>query len=495
MPSPPLTKMDNEKVKGAGAAAPHGSTEDKEAAKKANAAFLASVKEISIKGVTDMVKGHPLWAVVTILTFVSMGITSFYLLWDLPSYTILFFKTVLSPRTYVSIFFSLWFVLRHFVFPLVVILGNIWLFRQSLLRVVSAFLKDKKGVLMKEPQLKASWDCSAKTCQLDANGLKLCEGLNEADEIVRADAIIVGLAKAQTETTGALAVDINVVLDGVEVTFVAYDPKFKDTNINRLIAKIAPPKESEKLPEEPEKEEEDEEKKKEKEKVKKESRVRVIALIRSATIHVKVGGPLGVRQAVPPIKLVNEQIDPQILSHKLRLVAWLNGLILRTIANSGFDAVASAFSGAGHVVEGASDFMLSGIDKVAGFVPGGQVLTGATGGVRDVVGGTMGGVGKVADGLAGGGKALVEGFTSGSVSGVGKGLVGAGKSVGEGMVGGVTSTVGGVGKGVTSLGKGFFGAGKSLFGRGKDKNGSGSNVAMDEAASKGEEEPETTEKN
>uniref|UniRef100_A0A0G4HQ71 Uncharacterized protein n=1 Tax=Chromera velia CCMP2878 TaxID=1169474 RepID=A0A0G4HQ71_9ALVE len=477
--------MGSDKAKDAPAVTPA----DAEAAKRSTAAFLASAKEISVKGVVDTAKEKPLWLLVTVLTFVSMAFGFVFFLWNLPSHVIALFKFVLSPRTYLVVVYWLYFVLRHVVLPVVVVVGNLWVFRQVILRLAAAWLKEKNGVLLKEPLLSFTWDWKAKTCQLDANDLKLCEGLEEKDQIVSARAITVGAAKSKTATTEVTAVDVNVILDEVDVSFVAYDPKFKDTNINRLIAKLTPKGEKPDVPPADEVPATEPEKKQE---VKKEQRVRVIALIRKATIHVKAAGPLGVRQLIPSIILENERIEPSILGNKLKLVAWLNGLILRTLANSGFDAVAGAFKGAGHVVEGASDLMLSGIDKFAGFVPGGQVLTGATGGVRDVVGGTFGGVGKVADGLAGGGKALVEGFTSGSVTGVGKGVVGAGKNIGEGVVGGVTSTVGGVGKGVTSIGKGFFGAGKSLFGR-KDKSGSGGNTPADGSA-KGEEETDEAKK-
>lgn len=67
----------------------------------------------------------------------------------------------------------------------------------------------------------------------------------------------------------------------------------------------------------------------------------------NAQIHVRAASKGGGKNAgvplVPPIILAHETISTKTLSSTPKMVAWVNVLVLRAIANSGLDAVANVF--------------------------------------------------------------------------------------------------------------------------------------------------------
>ena len=62
----------------------------------------------------------------------------------------------------------------------------------------------------------------------------------------------------------------------------------------------------------------------------------------------------------------------------------MNGVVLRTIANSGFDAIAGGFNAVGGEALGGVDKVFGGVNKVADKVPGGFIVKGATGATSSV---------------------------------------------------------------------------------------------------------------
>ena len=224
--------------------------------------------------------------------------------------------------------------------------------------------------------------------------------------------------------------------------FVTYDMKFKDTNVNRLLEKlgVAPDGDAEEPPPP----------KKEEPKPSGESGPppKFKARIKSGTIEVKAKGPLGTRPIIPPIKLHDEQLSHETLSSTTGLLLWVNGVVLRTIANSGFDAIAGGFNAVGGAALGGVDKVFGGVNKVADKVPGGFIVKGATGATSSVLHGTVKGAGAAVGGVAGAGKAVTKGVTSGSVSGMAAGM----KEAGGELAGGVKGAGSGVAGGVTNAG-------------------------------------------
>mmetsp|Transcript_11206 Transcript_11206/g.34457 ORF Transcript_11206/g.34457 Transcript_11206/m.34457 type:complete len:499 (+) Transcript_11206:160-1656(+) len=327
--------------------------------------------------------------------------------------------------------------LRHFLAPLVVILGGLWINRKFLIKKVVEFLKGK-GILLKELSIDADVDLKKKaiSSQIRDIGLAL-----EKDEDSKSKTANINIAEVDAIDVGFSVADgADVLIDGVRILFVAYDMKFQDTNINRLIEKLGgkPDENAEKPPPPPKKEE-----------PKKDTGEaapvpKFKARIKSGCIEVKAKGPLGTRSIIPPIKLDDEQLSQEVLSSKIALLGWVNGVVLRTIANSGFDAIAGGFDAVGGAALGGVDAVFGGVNKVADKVPGGFLVKGATGATSSVLHGTVGGAGKIVGGVAGGGKAVVKGVTSGSVSGLKDGLKEAGGEVAGGVKGGVGSAAGGV---------------------------------------------------
>jgi len=340
-----------------------------------------------------------------------------------------------------TIFNTIFGLLRHIVAPLFVILGGLWINRDFLIKKAVEFTK-KKGVALKPLTIDADADIGKKAASVQIRGIGI--GV-EKDAASKSTEPVQNIAEIDDIHAGySLADGADIVIDGVRIAFVTYDMKFKDTNINRMLERLGVSGDDEDEAPPPPKKEEPKKDSGEPAEVPKFK-----ARIRSGEIKVMAKGPLGTRSIIPPIKLDDEQLASETLSSKVALLKWVNGVVLRTVASSGFDLVSGAFDGVTGGALAVTDKAFGAIDKVADKVPGGFIVKGATGATSSVLKGTVGGASKVVGGVAGGGKSVVKGVTSGSVSGFTDGLKDAGKQVGGGVTGGLKEAGGGV-KGATS---------------------------------------------
>ena len=118
---------------------------------------------------------------------------------------------------------------RHAVLPSVVVVTGLWINRNWVLGQLAARAADK-GVLVKPPRVEATVDLSRKlvSTTLTDLGLQNSEG-TEAIDVGRVDVV-----RASYDPSGGL----DLVIDGLHVLFLAYDAKFKDTNITRVLDKL-----------------------------------------------------------------------------------------------------------------------------------------------------------------------------------------------------------------------------------------------------------------
>jgi len=399
------------------------------------------------EGVVDKAKKMGLfvpWAALTGLVVADKSWSIFKIL----KYTIM----TLIPGAAMGLWASKWTILstianaifgalRHILAPLVVVLGGLWINRDWLIGKAVEFTK-KKGVALKPLTIDADTDFANKAASVQIRGIGIgvekgaeSKSTEPVENIAEIDDIYAGYS---------LADGADIVIDGVRIAFVTHDMKFKDTNINRMLERLgvtdddaegkapapapAPAKKDDGPAAPPPK---------------------FKARIRSGEIKVMAKGPLGTRSIIPPIKLDDEQLSHETLSSKIALLKWVNGVVLRTVASSGFDLVSGAFDGVTGGALAVTDKAFGAIDNVADKVPGGFLVKGATGATSSILKGTVGGASKVVGGVAGGGKAVAKGVTSGSVSGFTNGLKDAGGQVGGGLKAGVKSAGSGV-KGATT---------------------------------------------
>ncbi|KAH8072873.1 hypothetical protein JL721_3523 [Aureococcus anophagefferens] len=188
-----------------------------------------------------------------------------------------------------------------------------WRFRDPILARGVAWLEANKGVRAAAPTADA-----AAPRRTGARVAGVAVALPESETpVVALDEFRLSYAEA----SGAKA-----VLEGLTITFVAYDARFKDTNVSRLLGKLgggagAPPKK--------------------KRATKTSSSPKFSARVVGGVVHVLAAGPLGVRPLIPPIALDDETVDSDVLASKFKFAAWLNALVLRTLSGSSLDAVAA----------------------------------------------------------------------------------------------------------------------------------------------------------
>lgn len=368
------------------------------------------------------------------LTLLWWGFSVLKLLWFLAKQWRTFLKVLYYVAKYALI------TLKNVVFPIVCILGNVWVFRNALIRAAVRLAKEKKGFILRNfiidgrAQLKEPREMEV---ALRNVGLKV--RFDEPEEMLSFDKLSVNLTQNDPKK---LFFDLDVVLDGLQINLVTFDVRFKDTNLSRFLAALQGDDEDE-TPQQEKKD--DEAPATTKQDQGGEQRLHITARLKNVKICAKSSGKvMGTRQLGAPITIDEEVIDLDMLKSKRKLITWINVFVIRQVASGAFNIGTSAVDGASMLVNGVTNGLLGGVDTVADKVPGGSVIKGGTGAVRSVVGGTLGGVSKVTHGVAGGGKAIVGGITSGSVSGMKEGFAKAGNEVGGGLMDGAKSVGGGV---------------------------------------------------
>lgn len=407
-----------------------------------------------------LLKAHPYWLGFTGLTLTFSVIGLLRLVWFTVRLVWLVMHLVWCTITAWHIWLQLiWTVIAIGMYglaPAVCLLGNLWLFRADLVDLAVWCMRGKKCTL-KKFDITGAIDCKQRRCDLSVEGIGL-RPENDSQDIVALDAIKVMAMVVKTPKQNLTGIQLEIVLEHLDVNLITYDVKFKDTNLSRLLSELTgtdvEPQEAQEQQQKPAAKEQAADKKG-------DSRLSVICKIKNSSIEVKAAGPLGVRNIIPAIVLDDETIDIAVLSSTMGLIKWLYGIVLRTVANSSLDLVNNAFGAAGGLATGITGKAFDGVDKVAGYVPGGSVIKGGTGAARNVIGGAVSGGGKIVGGVTGGGKHIVKGITSGSVSGMAKEFKEAGKSVGGGVVGGVTAVGSGVVDAGKSVGGGVVAAGKN----------------------------------
>lgn len=329
-------------------------------------------------------------------------------------------------------------VARRVVVPAAVAVGGAYANREWLVRRAVAWAA-ARGVVVAPPTIDVSVDARARSASATVAGVGVA--LAGDGDAAATDVVELGAVRAAYDRREG----VGVVLDGLRVTFVAYDARFRDTNVARLLERLgaggdddaaaaaaAPP------PPEP---------------APAAAAAKFHARVINGVIEVKASGPLGTRPVIPAIKLDDEAISSEVLASRVKFAAWINAVVLRTLANSSLDAVAGVFGAVGGGVLAGTDVAFDGINRLAGHVPvAGRLVHGATGATSSILKGTVGGATAVVGGVAGGGKSIFKGLTSGSASGVAAGFKDAGKSVGGGVVGGVAAVGGGVVGGAKAAG-------------------------------------------
>lgn len=408
--------------------------------------YVAIVKEL-------FSKSHPYWLGFhgITLVFLCMGITK--LAWGLFT---MGWHAVCNYRYYAWLVYyvttTVLFTVMYVGAPIVCLIGDLWIFRSNLVDLGVWYMK-KKNCTLKKCVINGSLDRKARRCELDVKGLGVRPD-DTTEDIVSIEGVTATATMMKTKKELKNGVDVELLIDQLEVNFITYDMQFKDTNLNRLLTQLS----GEEV--QPEPVEEQEEQQPEQQEAVGEQRYTVLCRILKSKIEVKGKTPMGIQPIIPPIILDNEIVDFRVFARKFGLMKWINGLVLRTVANSSLDLASNVFKGVGGLATGITGKAFDGVDAAAGYVPGGSIVKGGTGAARSVIGGAVAGGGKIVGGVTGGGKHIVQGLTSGSVSGVAKGFYKAGESVGGGVVGGVASVGGGVVGAGASVGGGFVDAGK-----------------------------------
>ena len=374
-------------------------------------------------------------------------------------------RTLSATETYVRFLVSLWTLVRVLltvVGPVLVLVVNAYVFRLELLDLCSEWLKDR-GVKFQRPSV-LELKRKKEGVDFEMSGgtdLALLKEKGDAASVIKLDKV---LAKAKfTETAdGRRGMEIVVEVYDLDVNYVAHDPRFKDTNVTRLFAKINGEDNAEKQSEEIPIEDVDPETAKHEDKKQQQvSRFQVVVILKKATIRIKAAHGTKVVPIGMPVVLENERIDPKVFASRFHAVAWIQGFVVRMIAGSSLDMVVGAFSAAGHGTEYLADTVFKSVEFFTDKIPGGKFVSGVTHGVRDVLGGAVGAGNKLLGGVAQGGRHVVAGVTSGSPADCATGLKLAGQDIGHGVVDSVTSVAGGIKKGGESTVTGIKNVGES----------------------------------
>jgi len=422
-------------------------------------------KELDVKMIIESFKAamkekeiSPKWKAFTAIGLLSIAISLFQLVWFILWFI---YKIVINCPWFLKSLFWLSISIiafafgfsRHVLLPIILILGNVWIFRDTIIELVVRIVKEKKGIILRQLTIDGNASNKPKrqmNLTLANFGLKTRE--DETEELLEFNTLAIDVSQPDK---AQLKFDLDVELDGLQVNLVTYDMKFKDTNLSRFLASLAGGEEEEQGAQEVQKEEAQKEPEK-KEQGNQEQRVNIsITLTHVKIIAKHYSKQFGLRSLGAPMTIERESIDAEILGSKTKLFFWLNRFIVRQVVSGGFNIATSAVDGVGALATGSVGAVLGGVDKVADHVPGGSIIKGATGGTRKIVGGTVGGVSKITHGVAGGGKAIVGGITSGSVSGMKEGFQKAGNEVGGGLVGGLKDVGGGVAGAGGSVAGGF----------------------------------------
>jgi len=370
---------------------------------------------------------------------------------------------VVGPKTLWRV---AWPPLRYVVLPIAVVLWNLWYFRQKLMVVVTWWLRSKLRLELRHvPRLDAGFarDAQGRVVRLDVVISDLIvedpsvthDEFDDEDEdedgdcdgrhaLAALDHIVLSFMVRRIGKSRRRRLEIMAEVVGLVITYASYDRRFRDTNLTRLLAKMhgdgggddvgVPEPEPEPLPETPAKDEEP---------AAPRSWKFCNAQLKQVVIRLVAASPLGSR-TLGAVTLHDERVDVKGLTSVPKILAWLNGLALRALANAGFDAVDAAFAGATTVATSVAFAPLDIADHIAERLGGSKVVTGVTGGVRGVVGGVVGGAVGVVSGGAAAGRILVQGATSGDLNAMGESLGAAGGALAGGVTGAVTSSLSGV---------------------------------------------------
>lgn len=290
--------------------------------------------------------------------------------------------------------------------------------------------------------------------------------------------------------SGVRSFRADVVVEGLSARFVAYDYRFKDTNVQRLITSLSSTKEAE--PEAPAAELEAEATPAAPAAASPPSAVQLCTVeLVDARVHLMVnlsGAPGGEVAVVPPIHITKERIDLTKIkgSTPVYLLLWVNGVALRALAGSSVEALRSGLNNATRVAAHAIDSSLAAVDELSKQLPGSAVLTSTTGAARGLVHGIEDSTGAIVDASASAVKHISAALTAGDVNdsvesirqgfaatltgveqaggtlldsvseslGFGSNVTGCAKSVITGVTTGGTQAVGGVLGGTVDLAKG-----------------------------------------
>jgi len=371
--------------------------------------------------------------------------------------------------------------------PLVVVVANLWLFRQRLLGAARTWLNRRWHLHLRETPLLAI----AVVRGADGGGIDRVDVVlrnlvfddpstpdrdeddDEEDDGDRSDGaepladvaeLRVGLAVRCVGRSRRRRLEVSCEVIGLVLTYVAYDARFQDTNLSRLLAQIRGP------------DDDDDEKEEEEEAPEEKDGVRPPTApagapaprrwvfrrlnLRNVELRVKAVGAYAIRR-LGTVRLDDEAVDVKRLGSSARVLVAVNALFLRSLANLGFDAVEGAFKGASSVATGIAFAPLDAVDSVAEHLGGSRVVAGVTSGVRGVVGGVVGAGASVVGGVGAGGRAIVRGVTSGSAAGAAQGFADAGGAIAGGVVGAGTAVVGGVVDGGTAAAQGVAAGARS----------------------------------
>ncbi|KAJ1444413.1 hypothetical protein M885DRAFT_627147 [Pelagophyceae sp. CCMP2097] len=238
--------------------------------------------------------------------------------------------------------------------PVVVLAGNAWLFREALLKRGCCWATKKFDVGLARPAVEGTAALATKSAELGIANVSV----HETAAAVGPPIVTVAAVKAAARyCKGQVLVD--AVVQDVNIHFVTYDMRFRDTNVQRLADKLSGAKNGKKDAAQEAAPAKKEEKKKDK------PFVVTTVTLRNVVIAVKSSGDLGVRSIIPPIVLEDEKVDPAVLASLPRTLLWLNGVVARAVANSSMDAVGGALSaGSGALTGAAGGFKNAGLSAV-----------------------------------------------------------------------------------------------------------------------------------
>ncbi|KAJ1632796.1 hypothetical protein T492DRAFT_985805 [Pavlovales sp. CCMP2436] len=265
--------------------------------------------------------------------------------------------------------------------------------------------------------------------------------------------------------------DAHVVVEGMDARFVAYNTSFSDTNVQRLANSIAGPSQStaEPLPTTepaPATAVATADAQAEQARAEQVQSARLVVLqdvrIADASIAVQLNTSNtteGARSVLPSILLRDEYLDLELLSGPpgLALIAWLNGVVFRTLACSSVAAVRAIFDvplASTDMLVGHSLDLLDCVISGAGqFLPGAELASGVTSGVRALMSGAHESAGGLMDAMTATASGVAVGASSGSPL----------EFITTVRTGAKTLTAG-VGTSASSLAVGMGGAGDSVLG-------------------------------